>query len=203
MPVISPPQGVGSVDTQAILDATIAAADIGDAELAALAGLTSAADKLPYFTGAGTATVADFTAVGRALVDDATVAAQRTTLSAPGFISLGSDATPVVGVAYADAATGLDLAVTNAVPIRFLYLIQWVSDAATTGARFSLNGPAHTRLTYSVRWNTTAADTGENLAVLEGVLMPSASGTLALRTSAEVASPGAVTVKAGSSVVYW
>ena len=78
-----------------------------DAELAALAGLTSAADKGIQFTGSGTAATYDLTAAGKALLDDADASAQRTTLG------LGTAAVAATGISNGNVAVFTSGAVDN------------------------------------------------------------------------------------------
>jgi len=98
-----------------------------DATLAGVSAVTTAADQLVYSTGVDTFAATSFTAAGRALVDDATAAAQRTTLG------VGTADSPTFGgLTIADAgnivlntttgtkigtATGQKLGFYNATPV--------------------------------------------------------------------------------------
>jgi len=76
-----------------------------DADLAAIAGLTSAANKGIQFTGSGAASVYDLTAAGKALLDDADAAAQKVTLGL-GNVNNIADASQVsVGALNAGSIT--------------------------------------------------------------------------------------------------
>lgn len=74
-----------------------------DAGLTSISSLTTSADKLIYTTGPDTYAIADLTAAGRALLDDADASAQRTTLG------LGTAATSASTDFLASTATINDL----------------------------------------------------------------------------------------------
>lgn len=82
------------VDTEiaAVVDTVSALFQPIDATLTALAGLTTTADRVPYFTATDTAAVATLTSFGRSLIDDANAAAARTTLGLTSIATLAGAA---------------------------------------------------------------------------------------------------------------
>lgn len=118
--------------------------------------------------------------------------------------------------------TGLSFAVTSGLRYRFRFFILYTSTAITNGSRWSINGPATTILRYRSQYTLTAtsdtfnAATGYNLpaasnassviagnvAIIEGVITPSANGTVIARFASELASPDNIIAKAGSYVEY-
>ena len=67
------------------------------AALSTVGGLTPAADKIAYYTGAAAASLTALTGFGRSLIDDADAAAGRTTLGLGTIATQNADSVAITG----------------------------------------------------------------------------------------------------------
>lgn len=126
----------------------------------------------------------------------------------------------VVANTIADV-TGLSFSITSGKNYHFKFVIPYTSAATTTGSRWSINGPAITTLSYVSSTVVTSSQqtsfagsaydlpatctatslTVGNVAIIEGIMNCSASGTVIARFASEV-TLSAITAKAGAVVFY-
>lgn len=125
-----------------------------DTELTALAGLVSAADAAPYFTGSGTAALMTVTAAARTILDDTTTAAIATTLG------LGTASNPQFATVELGAATDTTISRVSAGVI------------AVEGKNVALNGTGETLTTGTVELghatDTTISRVSAGVVAVEG-----------------------------------
>lgn len=141
----------------------------------------------------------------------------------PTCVGLASDITNNNAVANTlQDVTGLSFAVTANLVYWFRFVIAYTAAATTTGSRWTINGPAVTFLNYRSRYTLTATTetlnagqtaysipaasnatslTAGNVAIIEGIIRPSANGTVIARFASEVAN-SAIVAKAGSSLQW-
>jgi hypothetical protein len=139
-------------------------------------------------------------------------------------VVLAADVSNANAVANTIADVGsLSFPVVAGLTYKFRFFIWYTAAATTTGSRWSINGPAvtflHYRSAYSLTAtsrtfneglaaynlpagsNATSAATGSNIAVVEGIVKPSANGSIVARFASEIAN-SAIVAKAGSFVEY-
>lgn len=147
-----------------------------NAKLAALAGLTGAADKLAYFTGASAMSVADLSAFARTLLDDADAATARTTL---GIVNSPYGAGAVSTISNVAAADFTIDSTKEQVAFEFQNVVP-VSDGANLQVLLSTdNGSTYAVSITSVlhRISSTTVATSGSAAVTTGALLIENAGS--------------------------
>ena len=130
-----------------------------DAELQAIAGLTSAADKGIQFTGSGTAGTYDLTTAGKALLDDADASAQRTTLGLGTIATQNANNVTISGgsvTGLGDPSVSSEAATKNYV------------DQAVAGLRTRIIAEAATTANISLTTDLENGDTLDGVTLVTG-----------------------------------
>ncbi len=175
---------------------------------------TASAQGLVPASGGGTSTF---------LRADGTFAAPSSGSGYRNLITTNADVTSNSTANTLTDVTGLAFNVVAGTVYHFYAIIPYTSTATSNGSRWTINAPATSLLNYTSRYtlnatsqtvnfasainipsscNSTSIVAG-NVAIIEGVIKPSANGTVQIRFASENGNNYSITAKAGASLEYW